>query len=302
MDSHLFQKANKDASLSTDWIGTPVSFTRDALKRLRKNKTAMAGLYLLIFLSIAALIGPYFCKTPYYQTHLQLKNTPPCADYWMGTDDLGRCMLSRVLYGARISLFIGVTAALIDMCIGVLYGAIAGFCGGVIDEGMMRVADIFYSLPRLIIVIMLMVVLGQGIATIIIAMTLTGWVNMARIIRSKILQLKEEEFVVAARVLGASPARRLFYHLIPNTFGSIITTVTLTIPAAIFTEAFLSFLGLGVPAPEASWGTMASDGLPAFRYYPWRLFFPSLCISTTLLAFNLLGDGMRDAFDPRLRE
>jgi oligopeptide transport system permease protein len=262
----------------------------------------MLALFFLLFLALIAIIGPSLSPYPYYQTHLALKNSPPSAIFWMGSDDLGRSIFSRILYGARISLFIGVTAAFIDMVIGVVYGAISGFLGGKADEWMMRIADIFHSLPRLIIVIMLMVVLGQGIFTIILSMTLTGWINMARIIRGQILQLKQEEFVLASKVIGASSLRILSYHLIPNTLGSIITTMTLTIPSAIFTEAFLSFLGLGVPPPEASWGTMAADGLASFRYYPWRLFFPSFFISITLLAFNLLGDGMRDAFDPRMRE
>lgn len=301
-DSALFLKLEKENREILDYVSKPVSFTRDSLNRLRQNRLAMGALFFLLILSLLSIIGPFISSTAYYQTHLPLKNTPPGSLFWMGSDDLGRSILCRCLYGARISLFIGVAAALIDMCIGVLYGAVSGFIGGKVDEWMMRVADIFHSLPRLIIVIMLMVLLGQGIFTIILSMTLTGWINMARIVRGQILQLKQEEFVLAARAMGASPFRCLFYHLIPNTFGSIITTMTLTIPTAIFTEAFLSFLGLGVPAPEASLGTMAADGLPAFRYYPWRLFFPSLFISTTLLAFNLLGDNMRDAFDPRLRK
>jgi oligopeptide transport system permease protein len=278
------------------------TFTYDSFMRLSKNRVAMIALFFLLFLALIAIIGPSLSPFPYYQTHLALKNSPPSATFWMGSDDLGRSIFSRILYGARISLFIGITAAFIDMIIGVLYGAISGFLGGKVDEWMMRIADIFHSLPRLIIVIMLMVVLGQGIFTIILSMTLTGWINMARIIRSQILQLKQEEFVLASKMMGASSLRILSCHLIPNTLGSIITTMTLTIPSAIFTEAFLSFLGLGVPPPEASWGTMAADGLASFRYYPWRLFFPSFFISITLLAFNLLGDGMRDAFDPRMRE
>lgn len=298
----LFLKLEKESREVLDYVSTPVSFTSDSLNRLKNNKLAMGAFIFLVILSILSIIGPVISNTAYYQTHLPLKNTPPGSLFWMGSDDLGRSILVRCLYGARISLFIGVSAAIIDMCIGVLYGALSGFIGGRADEWMMRIADIFYSIPRLIIVIMLMVLLGQGVFTIILSMTMTGWIGMARIVRGQILQLKQEEFVLAARAIGASQFRCLFYHLIPNTCGSIITTMTLTIPAAIFTEAFLSFLGLGVPAPEASLGTMAADGLPAFRYYPWRLFFPSLFISVTLLAFNLLGDNIRDAFDPRLRK
>ncbi|MBI3211823.1 MAG: ABC transporter permease, partial [Simkania negevensis] len=197
---------------------------------------------------------------------------------------------------------IGITAAFIDMLIGVFYGAFAGMIGGKTEEVMMRLTDILYSLPHLLISILLIVIMRPGILTIIIALTFTGWINMARIVRSQILQIKQYDFVLAAHMLGASRSRILVYHLIPNAMGSIITTMTLTIPAAIFSEAFLSFLGLGVQAPIASWGMMASDGLAALRYYPWRLFFPAAFISITMLAFNLLGDGLRDVLDPRLRK
>lgn len=278
-----------------------VSYFGDAWDRLKENKLAVSGLFFLLFLVIMALIGPLLRPFTYYETHLQLKNQTPSLTFWFGTDELGRDLFTRIWWGARISLFVGVTAALIDMVIGVFYGAFAGLLGGKTDECMMRSADILYSLPYLLIVILLMVVMGPGIFTIILAMTITGWINMARIVRAQILQLKQNDFTIAAISIGASKIRILTKHLIPNTIGSIITTMTLTIPAAIFTEAFLSFLGLGVQAPIASWGTMANDGLSALRYYPWRLFFPATFISLTMLAFNLLGDGLRDAFDPRLR-
>ncbi len=195
----------------------------------------------------------------------------------------------------------GITASLVDLVVGVLFGAIAGMLGGKAEEWMMRIADVLYAIPYLLVVILLMVIIGPGIMTIIIALTITGWINMARIVRSQILQIKQQDYVRAALALGASRRRILLRHLIPNAMGPIIVTLTLTIPTAIFAEAFLSFLGLGVQAPIASWGTMANDGLPALRYYPWRLFFPATFISLTMLSFNLLGDGLRDAFDPRLR-
>jgi oligopeptide transport system permease protein len=278
-----------------------VSYWQDAWRRLKKNKFAVAGIFFLALLIFMAIIGPMLTPYTYYETHLHLKNQKPCVAFWFGTDELGRDLFTRIWWGARISLFVGISAALIDMLIGVFYGAFSGLMGGKVDELMMRFADILYSLPYLLVVILLMVVMGPGIATIIIAMTITGWINMARIVRAQILQLKELEFTLAARSLGASKFRILTQHLIPNTIGSIITTMTLTIPSAIFTEAFLSFLGLGVQAPIASWGTMASDGLSALRYYPWRLFFPAVFISITMLSFNLIGDGLRDALDPRLR-
>lgn len=278
-----------------------ISYWNDAWIRLKQNKLAIVGLFFLFFLIFMSIIGPMLNSFTYYETHLHLKNQKPSAHFWFGTDELGRDLFTRIWWGARISLFVGISAAIIDMVIGVCYGAVAGYMGRRVDEVMMRSADILYSLPYLLVVILLMVVMGPGIFTIILAMTITGWINMARIIRAQILQLKEYDFSLAARSLGASTQRTLFKHLIPNTIGSIITTMTLTIPTAIFTEAFLSFLGLGVQAPIASWGTMASDGLSALRYYPWRLFFPAIFISFTMLAFNLLGDGLRDAFDPRLR-
>ena len=278
-----------------------VSYWQDAWYRLRENRLAVWGLCFLCVLVVMAIIGPMLRPYTYYETHLHLKNQMPSKAFWFGTDELGRDLFTRIWWGARISLFVGITAAVIDMVIGVFYGAFSGLLGGKVDEFMMRFADILYSLPYLLIVILLMVVMGPGISTIIIAMTITGWINMSRIVRAQILQLKENDFTIAALSIGASRFRILTKHLIPNTIGSIITTMTLTIPTAIFTEAFLSFLGLGVQAPIASWGTMANDGLSALRYYPWRLFFPAAFISVTMLAFNLLGDGLRDAFDPRLR-
>ncbi|MCB1110351.1 MAG: ABC transporter permease [Chlamydiia bacterium] len=288
-------------SLSDTLPEKGVSFWKDAWLRLCTNRPAIFGLGVLLVMLGAAIIVPFFSPHTYYETHLALKNQAPSSTFWFGTDELGRDLFTRIWWGARISLFVGVTAAVIDMAIGVFYGAFAGMVGGKMEELMMRISDILHSLPHLLIVILLMVIMKPGVTTILIALTITGWINMARIVRGQILQIKQNDFVMAAYMLGASRWRILFRHLIPNAVGSIITTMTLTIPAAIFTEAFLSFLGLGVQAPIASWGTMASDGLSALRYYPWRLFFPAGFISITMLAFNLLGDGIRDAFDPRLR-
>jgi oligopeptide transport system permease protein len=278
---------------------TQSSYTAKAIKRLKSNRLAMFSLMMLVALLIGAIFIPAVFPKLYYQTHLHLKNQPPSSVFLFGSDELGRSVFGRVWYGARISLFIGFTAAFIDMIIGVLVGALAGLSSSRIETFIMRFLDILHAIPKLMIVILLMVLLGQGIVTLLIAMTLTGWINMARIIRGQILQLKEQEYVLAAKVIGASNIRIFFRHLLPNLFGTIITTVTLTIPPAIFTEAFLSFLGLGIPAPEASWGTMAADGLPAFRYFPWRLFFPAIFISVTILSFNLIGDALKEAFDPR---
>jgi oligopeptide transport system permease protein len=298
----LFLKVEQDYSAAEDILHPSLSFWEDAWRRLKLNRVAMSGFFVLIVLSLFAIIGPMLSNHPYYETNLALKNQPPSREFWFGTDDLGRDMLTRTCCGARISLFVGVSAALIDLVIGVLWGGIAALAGGKIDNLLMRIADIFYAIPYLLVVIMLMVVMGSGLFPILIALTITGWIGMARIVRGQLLQLKEQEYILAATALGAGYRRILFKHLIPNAMGPIIVTMTLTVPIAIFTEAFLSFLGLGVQAPMASWGTMASDGLPAMRYYPWRLFFPAFFISITMLAFNLLGDGLRDAFDPKLRK
>lgn len=279
-----------------------LSFWKDVFFRFRKNKLALFGLVLLGLLIIMAIFGPYMTPYDYATNDLSNKNQPPSAEHWFGTDDLGRDVFARTWEGARISIFIGVSAALIDLFIGVIWGGIAGYKGGRTDEFMMRFADILYGVPYLLLVILLMVVLGQGLTTMIIAMTITGWINMSRIVRGQVLSLKNQEYVLAAKTLGANTTRIMSRHLIPNSMGPILVTMTLTVPAAIFTEAFLSFLGLGLTPPLASWGTMASDGLPAMRYYPWRLFFPATFISLTIFAFNVVGDGLRDALDPRLRK
>ncbi|MCB1135144.1 MAG: ABC transporter permease [Chlamydiia bacterium] len=279
-----------------------LSYFGDVYRRFRENRIAVASLYILGVLFLLAVFGPLFSPYTYYGTELAAKNSSPSYAHWFGTDDLGRDIFTRVWFGARISLFVGICAAVIDVLLGVLWGGTAALAGGRMDEYMMRAADILYGIPYLLLVILLMVVMGSGLVPIIIAMTITGWINMARIVRGQVLQLKQQDFVLAAEALGASFGRILFKHLLPNCMGPIVVTMTLTIPTAIFTEAFLSFLGLGVQAPIASWGTMASEGLPALRYYPWRLFFPAMFISFTMLAFNLVGDGLRDALDPRLRK
>lgn len=277
-----------------------ISFWEDSYCRLKKNKLAMLGLSTLLALIILSIIIPIFSTHKYYEANLPMKNLSPSIESPFGTDELGRSMFVRIWIGTRISLLIGISAALIDMIIGVLYGGLAGLIGGKTEEIMMRITDIISSIPNLLIIILLLVVMRQGIFTIIITIAITGWVGMARIIRGQILSIKEQNFIHAARGLGANNFRILTRHLIPNCFGSIITIVTFTIPHAIFTEAFLSFLGLGVQVPMASLGVMAKDGLSAISFYPYRLFFPAAFISIIMLSFNLLGDGLRDAFDSRL--
>lgn len=277
------------------------SYWKESFKRLTQDRVTRGTLWVLSILILFACVGPLISKHSYYDIHLPLKNSPPSWDFWFGTDELGRDMFCRIWWGARISLFVGFSASLIDLAIGVLFGAICGFLGGKVDEILMRFADILASIPYLLVVILLTVIVGPGLLSILLALTFTGWIPMARISRGQILQLKEQEYAKAAEAMGASSLRILFRHLLPNAMGPLIMTLTFTIPTAIFAEAFLSFLGLGIQAPIASWGTMANDGLTALNYYPWRLFLPAFFISITMLCFNLIGDKMRDAFDPKLR-
>jgi oligopeptide transport system permease protein len=253
------------------------------------------GMLLLSIILTLALFGPIISGYTYYDIDLSDQNLLPSSEHWMGTDDLGRDVFTRVWYGARISLGVGVAAAVIDLFIGVLWGGVAAFAGGKVDSLLMRLADILYALPYLLVVILLLVIMGPGLLSILVAMTAIGWITMARIVRGQVMQLKTQEYILSAKALGAGFWRILFRHLLPNAFGPIVVTLTLTIPTAIFTEAFLSFLGLGVQAPIASWGTMANEGLPALAYYPWRLFFPATLISVTMFAFHMIGEGLRDS-------
>jgi oligopeptide transport system permease protein len=279
-----------------------LSFGQDAWLRFRSNKAAYVTLWVLAGICLMAIFAPLFSSYSYSDIQLEWKNKAPSKQFWFGTDELGRDLFTRIWWGARISLFIGISAATIDVAFGVLWGSVAAYVGGKWDELLMRVADVLHSIPYLLVVILLTVIRGSGIGTILIAMTFTGWINMARIIRGQMLQLKTSDFVAAARLIGASTPRILFRHMLPNAMGPIVATLTLTIPTAIFTEAFLSFLGLGVQAPAASWGVMVNEALSAMRYYPWRLFFPAMMITLTILCFNLLGNALRDALDPRLRK
>lgn len=277
------------------------SYFQDAWRRLKGNRPAMVFLSILALLFFMSIIGPLIRPFNYSEIHLELKNQPPSWNFWFGTDDLGRDLFCRVWWGGRISLSIGLIAAILDGIIGVIWGATAAYFGNWIDEAMMRVCDILHTIPLLLTVILLSVFMGTGLKTIFIALAINGWLNMARITRAQILQLKQNDYITAAKAIGASHFRIVFYHLIPNALGPILATATLSVPTAIFTEAFLSFLGLGLQAPMASWGVMINDGISAMEFYPWRLFFPSIMITLTMLSFNLVGNALRDALDPRLR-
>lgn len=295
-DSTLFEPA---APLQGGREDKPLRSRPGVWQRLRQDTPAMLGLGVILLLVMIAIIGPWLSPYSYSDQNLAQANQPPDAGHWFGTDSLGRDLFVRVLYGARISLSIGLTASVINLFIGVIYGGIAGYFGGRVDRIMMNIVDVLYGIPLLLYVILLMVVLQPGLTNIFIALGVAYWLGMARIVRGQILVLKEQEYVLAARSLGAGHWRILFRHLLPNSLGPIIVTMTLAIPEAIFTEAFLSFIGLGVAAPMASWGVLASEGITSLRSYPFQLFFPAAAISITMLAFNFLGDGLRDALDPR---
>jgi dipeptide transport system permease protein len=300
--NELFVPMKKDAKAAEAIVRPRLTYWQDAWLRLRKNKLAIAGLIVILLVAALAIFGPYITTQSYSKQSLLQGNQPPSAEHWFGTDDLGRDVFARILYGARISLFIGLMAAMIDFFIGVIYGGISGYFGGRVDNVMMRIVDILYGVPYLLIVIMLMVVMGPGLLTIIVALSATGWLGMARIVRGQVLQLKNSEYVLAARTMGAQPWYIIKRHLLPNILGIVIVQITFTVPSAIFAEAFLSFLGLGVQPPLASWGVMANDALPVILSgHWWRLFFPAFFISFTMLAFNMLGDGLQDAFDPKQR-
>lgn len=290
--------------LEQELVSRPsLSYWKDAWRRLVKNKMAMLGLIFLVLLVFMAIFGPMF--SPYEVNSGELRNQykPPSADHWFGTDNLGRDVFTRTWYGARISLFVGFMAALIDVTIGIIWGGISGYKGGRTDNIMMRIIEILYGLPYLLVVILLLVVLGPSLSTIIVALTVTGWVGMARIVRGQVMQIKNYEYVLASKSFGTKTPRIIRRNLLPNTMGPIIVQMTLTVPSAIFAEAFLSFIGLGIQAPFASWGVMANDSLGAILSGNWwTLFFPAFFISFTMFAFNVLGDGLQDALDPKLRK
>lgn len=268
-------------------------------QRFKVNRLAVVGAGIIAVMIVLAIFGPLISPYTYADQSLIDANQSPSLAHWFGTDTLGRDIYTRVMYGARISLTIGIVAALLNLVIGVIYGGIAGYFGGKTDRIMMAVVDVLYGIPLLLYVILLMVVIGSGLTSIFIALGIAYWLNMARIVRSQIVKVREEEYIIAAETMGIPKWRILWRHILPNCVGPIIITLTLAIPDAIFTEAFLSFIGLGVNAPMASWGVLASDGISSMRSYPFQLIFPALAISITMLGFVFLGDGLRNVFDPK---
>lgn len=297
----MYFPATEEEKRNNEFFKPSISYWHDAWNRIRRDKMALTGLIIIIFILLLAVFSPMVCKYTYDFQDLTQANQWPSVQHIFGTDSLGRDLFVRTMYGARISLSIGFVASFISLTIGVLYGGVSGLLGGKMDIIMMRIVDILYSIPSMIYVILLMVIIGPGLKSIFLTLGISYWVGMARIVRGEILKLKNEEFVLAAQVIGASKRRILIRELIPNAMGPIIVTLTLSIPNAIFNEAFLSFVGLGVSAPMASWGVLTNQAIGSLEIYPYQLLFPAAAITITILAFNFLGDGLRDALDPRLK-
>jgi oligopeptide transport system permease protein len=281
------------------------SLWRDAWRRLRKHRMAMLGLWTTSALTLGAFLGPMLIAATwgydYEAQNLAYGAQAPSWSHWFGTDFFGRDLLTRVLYGCQISLVVGLLAAVVAASIGTVYGAISGFVGGRVDDLMMRVVDVIYALPYMFLVIVLVTIFGKSLVLLFVALGLVGWLMTARIVRGQMLSLKERDFVLAARSLGVRAPAILFRHLIPNTLGPILVYFTLTVPAMILQEAFLSFLGLGVQAPRPSLGALISDGAQQMTVFWWQLVFPGGVMALLLFSLNFLGDGVRDALDPQMR-
>ncbi|XKF98066.1 ABC transporter permease [Exiguobacterium aurantiacum] len=327
----MFQRVEMNEQLAERIAGKSLNFWQDAWMRLKKNKAAILSLSIIVILVLLALFGPMLSGRDAYTQNISQAKLPPKVtglewagfdgmanlggreidfyeqknveeNYWFGTDYLGRDLWSRVWEGTRISLFIGLMAAIVDTVIGVAYGGISAYFGGRTDNIMQRIVEILTGVPNLILIILFILIFDPGVFTIILAMAITGWIGMSRLVRGQILKLKNQEFVLAARTLGASSTRLIFKHLIPNTLGAIIITLMFTIPSAIFFEAFLSFIGIGLQPPQASLGTLINDGYKELRTFPYLLVIPSIIIVLLMVSFNLLADGLRDAFDPKMRK
>lgn len=314
IDKNRFAWVGADPEHRESIARPSTTYWRDAMSRLFKNKVAVTCLTLIVLIILSCAIVPFFTGFESREQHLGETNQSfftACTDsryeggshmHVFGTDKLGRDIFTRTFEGGRVSLVIAFAAVFVNLIIGLIYGGISGYFGGTVDNIMMRVVEVVNGIPYLIIVILLMMIMPKGIGTMIVAYGIVGWTGMARLVRGQALQLKNQEFVIAAEAMGAKGSRIIARHLIPNTLSIIIINVTLAIPNAIFTEAFLSYIGLGVPVPQPSWGILAKEGQEVFMTYPSQLIIPAIAISLTMLSFNLLGDGLRDAFDPRLRK
>ena len=291
------------SKLNSEVVVRPnISYWQDAWRRLKKNPVAMGALFVLIGLILMSVLAPIIRNMDYETVVTSKKNLSPNSEFWFGSDGMGRDLFTRVWIGARVSISIAIVATIIDIVIGCLYGGIAAYTGGIVDEIMMRIVEVLNSIPSLILTLLILVVLGNGYYQLMIALCITAWTGTARMIRGQILQLRESEYVLAAEALGASPIRIIIKHLLPNTIGLIILDVASTIPSVIVYETTLSFLGLGLSIPAFSLGSLLSAGQQAMAFYPYQLLFPTIVLCLIILSFNILGDGLRDALDPKLRQ
>ncbi len=302
LDDSLFEK-DDSAYADADKLNRPsVTYWSDAWRRFRGNKVAMISAVILVLVILMAVFQPMASPYTYDEQDLFAINQSPSSEHWFGTDELGRDIFVRCWEGARVSLLIAFVVAVLNGTIGILYGGIAGYFGGLADNVMMRFCELIASIPQMLWVVLLILIMRPGIFPIIIAIAATGWIGTARLFRGQVFSLKESEFVMASRTMGAGSIWIILKHLLPNAMSTIIISMANVIPGAIFSEAFLSYIGLGVPLPTASWGILASDGANKLLSYPYQLLFPSLLICITMLCFNLMGDGLRDALDPRMRQ
>ncbi len=298
-DKSLFEKLD-DSEKNSDFIAVESkTYFQDAWKRFKQNKLALGGLVVITIIILFAIFGPIVSSYSYDGVDAAMRNSLPSLKHWMGTDKFGRDIFIRILYGARISLSIGFAAAGISLVIGIVYGGISGYVGGKLDMFMMRIIDILYSIPSMLYVILIMLVFGSNMQSILLGICVSSWIGMARLVRGQVMTLKNQEFALASYVIGASRTRILFKHLIINSMGPIIVSLTLMIPSAIFTESFLSFVGIGISAPMASWGTLASDAKSLIETNPLQVIWPVAAICITMLSLNFIGDGLGDALDPK---
>lgn len=295
--SEFFKPIDKSEQDSEFIAMEPRSFWHDVWDRFRSNRRALIGLIVLLFIVLLAVIGPFFSPYPYDGMGTEV-NCGPSATHWFGTDALGRDLFTRVLYGIRISLFVGFVSTLINCAIGVLYGGVAGYVGGRVDAVMMRFVDVLYAVPSLLYIILLMMMFGANVGSIMLGMCISGWVGIARLMRTQVISLKGREYVLAAYTEGAGPARILFKHMFSNAMSPILVQATLAIPQAIFQEAFLSFIGMGISAPQASLGTLAQDARMYMAIYPHQMICPIAMICIIIFALNFISEGLSEALDP----
>jgi len=302
IDRSLFDREVSKPGEAEKITRPSLSYWKDAYRRFKENYVARIASILMIVIIMMSIFAPMISPYEYDEQNYLAINERPSKEHWFGTDELGRDIFTRCWVGARVSLFIAFVVAIVNSTLGIIYGGIAGYTGGMTDIIMMRICEFIAAIPQMLWVILLILILRPGIMPVIIAISATGWISMASLFRGQVFQIKETEFVMASRIMGANNLWIIFKHLVPNAISPIITNMAFVIPNAIFTEAFLSYIGLGLPLPMASWGVLASDGASKILVYPYQLFFPALLICLTMLSFNIIGDGLRDALDPRLRK